>query len=154
MASYNSVGRLLRLPEGTDVMYGDRYYVGDYFPQGYEPWRYTPWPGLPATPNTTPWNVKPFVFETEWRCPKCGVTQLPSEARAVEIIEPGKNPRVEFHGRIRPSHDGTFSCLVCGHTWGGPPEDPTPGGSAITFLHPITECDDECDGQCCDRDAC
>jgi rubredoxin len=93
--------------------------------------------------------------EKPWACPKCGVTQLPSKVKTVEIIEPGKNPRVEFHGKIRAYflHGNlVYSCLVCGHSWG--PEDPTPGGASITFLHPITECDDECTGQCSDRDAC
>jgi rubredoxin len=130
MARHYSVGRLLRFLEGVDVMS----------------------------------NIL-------WICPKCKTVQDPDEVRIIEILEPGRAGRVEYHGKIRPSYrtaivnylpkSGTpswieFSCLVCGNVWDTPigPEDPTPGGSAITFLHPITECDDECSGQCSDRDAC
>lgn len=90
-------------------------------------------------------DIPPFVLEKPWLCPRCGATQLPSEVRTVEIVEPGKNTRVEFHGKIRPSyfHNGiSYSCLVCGHDWGLPPEDPTPGGASVTFLHPIYESGD------------
>lgn len=95
--------------------------------------------------NTT----KPWA----WICPRCGVEQPLSEIRTLEIEEPGRGTRVEFYGKIRPcgSEDGpmAFSCLVCGHVWENP-ENPTPGGASITFLHPITECDESC----LDRDAC
>lgn len=97
-----------------------------------------------------------------WMCPKCKTIQDPDEIRTVEIVEPGKNPRVEFHGKIRAEFLTMFNrivyhCLVCGHTFGPPdPEDPTPGGASVTFLHPITEEDDECCGgnDFCERDAC
>ena len=109
-----------------------------------------------------------------WICPQCRAHQFSDEVQTVEIVEPGKNPRTEYHGRIRPTYrrhriynDPTlltfedhpyieYSCLVCGHTWGNPPdpEDPTPGGASVTFLYPITEHDEECDGDCLDRDCC
>jgi rubredoxin len=86
-----------------------------------------------------------------WRCPNCGVTQDPKKIKTIEIEEPGKNSRIEYHGRIRPSYDtkhGTwYSCLVCGNFW---TEDPTPGGASVAFLHPVTERDEELS----DRDAC
>lgn len=91
-----------------------------------------------------------------WLCPRCGTNQLADEVQTVEIIEPGKEARIEFHGRIRPSHDGTFSCLVCGYTWPDPPQDdPTsPGGASVTFLHPITESGDGDFRGLLDRKAC
>jgi rubredoxin len=86
-----------------------------------------------------------------WTCPECGVSQALDDIRTIEIEEPGKNSRIEYHGKIRPSHDTKhgiwYSCLVCGNFW---TEDPTPGGHSITFLHPITERDEERG----DRDAC
>jgi len=109
-------------------------------------------------------DIAPFVIERPWVCPRCKAAQLPSEVRTTEIIEPGKSPRVEFYGKIRPDHTrsvAVYSCLVCGHTWiGSPyppdPEDPTPGGASVTFLHPITE--EGFDGvrghELFDRDAC
>ena len=99
-------------------------------------------------------TAKPLV----WICPRCGVEQPISEVRTVEIEEPGRSTRIEFHGKIRPSFDqkhGTwYSCLVCGNFWSEPPEDPTPGGSSVTFLHPINETNDEIAGYGIDRDAC
>lgn len=95
-----------------------------------------------------------------WVCPKCLVSQNSSEVRTMEIVEPGKNPRVEFYGRIRPegSQDGplAYTCLVCGHVWDDGPEDPTPGGASTRFLHPITEQSSCCVDGCvmCNRDAC
>jgi hypothetical protein len=87
------------------------------------------------------------------------VTQRSDELRAIEIVEPGKEPRVEYHGNIRPTFNGNFlyfSCLVCGHDWSGSPDEDHPmfGGAPITFLHPVTEHDDDCDGSCIDRDCC
>ena len=113
-------------------------------------------------------------MEQPWKCPQCGVMQRLDEIRTIEILEPGKEARVEYHGKIRATYrphriynDASlrafqehpyveYSCLVCGYSWADLPTlDPTPpGGASVTFLHPITECDDECDGQCCDRDAC
>jgi rubredoxin len=86
-----------------------------------------------------------------WLCPRCGTNQLADEVQTVEIIEPGKEARIEFHGRIRPSYfllDGVswivYDCLVCGYSWDNLPEDPTPpGGASIRFLHPITEEDED-----------
>ncbi len=79
-----------------------------------------------------------------WACPRCGVTQRPNDVRASEIIEPGRERRIEFFGLIRPSFDGTYSCLVCGYVW----NDVAPDVPAVTFLHPISEnsscCFDEC----------
>ena len=89
-----------------------------------------------------------------WLCPQCGATQDPDDTRTTEIVEPGKDSRIEYRGKIRPTyHDQgiIYDCLVCGYSWWGtPPEDPTPGGASITFLHPVTECD----GTCEDRDCC
>lgn len=90
-----------------------------------------------------------------WACPQCKVTQFSDEVQTIEIIEPGKEARIEFRGKIRPSRDGTFSCLVCGYTWPGPPEDPTPpGGASVSFLHPIYESGDGDFRGLLDRDAC
>ena len=107
-----------------------------------------------------------------WICPQCGVGQWSYEVHTVEIVEPGKNPRVEYHGKIRPNYRTRiynhspktgpveqswveYSCLVCGHVWNDPDsDDPTPGGSAITFLHPVLEVNECCGGRCGDRDAC
>lgn len=79
-----------------------------------------------------------------WRCPQCGVAQNPNDVRTTEIIEPGRERRIEFFGLIRPSFDGTYSCLVCGYAW----NDVTPATSAVTFLHPVNEqsscCADGC----------
>lgn len=98
-----------------------------------------------------------------WTCPRCGVIQRCDEVRTVEIVEPGKGVRVEYHGKIRPSYNPllsdehiSYSCLVCGHVWTDPPEDPTPGGASITFIHPVLE-DEGFDGLTewgRERDAC
>ena len=135
MAGYRSMGRTLRLLEGVDVM---------------------------IETDTS--------FEQPWTCPQCGVKQRPSEVQTVEIVEPGKGPRVEYHGKIRPrfytstyhhsprtqpvtSLHVEFSCLVCGHVWDSTPdpENPTPGGAPVTFLHPVLEDEDD---ELVDRDAC
>jgi rubredoxin len=108
------------------------------------------------------WTVRlpegSYVMVIEmWRCPRCKVVQRLDGVKAVEIVEPGKNPRTEYHGKIRPHRIGNaveYICLVCGHVWGAPPEDPTPGGASVTFLHPVNESDPECDGTCVDRDCC
>jgi len=110
-----------------------------------------------------------------WVCPQCWVSQSSSEVTTTEIVEPGRNSRIEFHGKIRPTwnlhrvYDSlafdsfqdhpylSYSCLVCGFTWDPiPPEDPTPGGSSVAFLHPVNEQSSCCVGGCvmCDRDAC
>ena len=96
----------------------------------------------------------PFIPEKWWRCPRCGAAQLPSKIKTIEIIEPGKNPRIEYHGKIRPTKLGNsveYTCLVCGHVWGPSPEDPTPGGASVTFLHPVLEDEDD---ELVDKDAC
>lgn len=93
-----------------------------------------------------------------WTCPKCKVSQNSCEVKTVEIVEPGKGTRTEYHGKIRPegSQEGglAYTCLVCGYVWSDDPEDPTPGGYAATvFPYLITEC---CTDGCamCDREAC
>jgi len=84
-----------------------------------------------------------------WRCPRCGVTQDPDEIKTIEILEPGRESRVEYHGRIRPNSStaiAVYFCLVCDHQWIGTspdPEDPTPpGGASASFPHPIYESGD------------
>jgi hypothetical protein len=112
-------------------------------------------------------DIPPFVMEIPLECSRCGATQLRSEMRAVEIVQSGKETRIEFHGKIRPQASSggiVYSCLVCGHTWFKvePPEDPTPGGASVAFLHPVHEGrhTPSCEGICfdgpygVDRDAC
>ena len=171
MARNRIVGRTLRLSEGVNVMWDGDYYVGDFFPTFR--WQETPFrwpPNVPPPPypydtiTTTTFQEK----EVAWECFKCGIKQLPSEVETTEIVEPGKETRVEYFGRIRPSYINdeaeswtVYDCLVCGYSWDNLPDDTDPGGASITFLHPVNEKVNECgfctDGcyECLrDRDAC
>lgn len=107
----------------------------------------------------------PPVLEGLWSCPRCGVTQDPNEVKTVQIEEPGRNVRVEYHGRVRPTtlknvvgHQWVeYSCLVCGNTWGAPLEVPTLAGyaSSMTSPYPILErVEAERAGLLPERDAC
>jgi rubredoxin len=165
MARNRIMGRTLRLSEGVNVMvYGD-YYVGDFVPTF--PWQYTPWP--PNVPPVTyfPNAITTTTFpnaEVAWECSECGARQLPSEVEVTEIVEPGKDTRTEYVGKIRPSYINdeaeswiVYDCLVCGYSWDDLPDDTDPGGASITFLYPVNEKTGPCYDApfCeCDRDAC
>lgn len=105
-----------------------------------------------APHDSMEWPLRlPEGTHVMWRCPQCGATQDPDDITTVEITEPGRDPRVEYHGKIRPSYFYeygvswiVYDCLVCGYSWNNLPENPTPDWAPITFLHPINECDRDC----------
>jgi len=67
---------------------------------------------------------------------------MPSKVEVKQIVELGREERVEYSGKIRPigSEDGAlaYECLVCGNIW--PHEAPSGARqSSTSFLHPVTE---------------